>query len=269
MRTLPAVAAAFSVLSLSLPLCAQWTEDVISEFAMSAPRFSGAAPVTGGDSLSSQKCPESPFEYSVTYPQGFDGGGPVDKAVGAAAERLLAIGRGEGEGFISSGAECESPEPAYARVGSLPFRVSSRAYSVLYSWSTYTGGAHANYGYFSQNLLADGSELTFQRLFSDSARSLPLLWEIVYKGYCGRDDNLEAPSFFGSQPCAPAVPPAPAQLSPEAASLDMAGHALLTSLGVSFHLGPYEAYSFPQGPQFLDIPKETLLKIGADQEIWR
>ncbi|MDR3153982.1 MAG: hypothetical protein LBW85_06865 [Deltaproteobacteria bacterium] len=274
-------AAALAAAALSLPLHAQWTEDFISDFAKNAPRPSGVSAAERADTLVPQACPNSPFTYSVSYPRGLDGGGPADKAAGAFAARLFAQGRSTAEEYAStkaSPADCddawgtdkeEGESQAYFKVTSSPYRVSSGAYSVLYSSALYTGGAHESFGYASQNILADGTEITFARLFRDPAGSLPRLWEKVYKGFCGGGAAPSRPDLYGGMACTRSVPGAPGVLGPNAMSLDAAGHAVLTSLGLSFHLNPYEAYGFAAGPQFLDIPKEELLRIGADPEIWR
>jgi hypothetical protein len=44
---------------------------------------------------------------------------------------------------------------------------------------------------------------------------------------------------------------------------------VLTSLGLSFHLGVGEAFSRAEGPKQLDVPKQELLRMGADPGIWQ
>jgi hypothetical protein len=276
------------------PLLAQWDIMDVSEYAKSAPRPRGATPKTDREMVNEKGC--SPFNYTVTYPLGMDGGGPVDKAVSALAARFMAKAKAEGEEAVlrfgpcdkgdEDGDEAQGEDSGYAgsaqgeeddfsegslftRYVSSPYRVSGKAYSVLFYWSKYLGGAHMTMGYASTNLMADGTEITLGKLFPDPAKSLPLLWEAVYRGYC--DSNSFPPNYYGGSDlsCGADVPPLPDPLKSPEATLDAAGHMLLTSLGLSVHLGPYEAYSFAEGPQFRDIPKEELLRMGADPNIWQ
>ncbi|MDR1037603.1 MAG: DUF4163 domain-containing protein [Deltaproteobacteria bacterium] len=262
-------AAAFLALNAGQPLLAQWTEETLSSYAQNAPRPQGAAPVREEHTLTPSKCPANTFTYSASYPQGIDGGGPVDQAVKARAAQILAEGKSAGDEFLASGYECEGEGGSYSATSS-PYRVSGTAYSVLFNWDSYTGGAHGNMGFVALNLASDGTEITMERLFRDPAAAVPKLWEAVFKGFCREhaSESTAAPGFFGEQPCSGTVPPVPEVLRPTG-SLDAAGHMILTSMGLSVHLGPYEAYAYAMGPQFLDISKQDLLTMGADPSIWR
>jgi hypothetical protein len=218
-------------------------------------------------------CPASPFVYRVQHPQGMDGGGPVDKALAELAASFLAWGQRTGQALDQSGIGCmtsdygDDEDVTGMNFRGSPYLVSGTAYSALFLRTSNVSGAHADMGYTAVNILSDGTELTPERLFPDLAKSLPLLWEKVYRGYCRT--NATAPRLYGAQICGEELPETPDILSPSDRTLDGMGHMLLTSLGLSVHLGPYEAYPYDEGPQFLDIPKEELTEIGADPEIWR
>jgi hypothetical protein len=269
-RTSLAAAAALAAVA-SLPASAQWAELTGLEFISLADRPAGSAPVTVNEGLTSRACPGTPFPLTMTYPQGLDAGGPADRAVAALAGRFLAEGKAVAEEYLAEidGEGCPgSFEYAAYKVEGTPFAVSRKAFSVLFGMYSNTGGAHPSYWYVSQNLLPDGTELGVGRLFPDPARSLPLLWERIYWDSCSRGEPT-APAYYDAPGCGRAVPPLPSKLRPGAVSLDGLGHAVLTSMGLAVSLNPYEAWYWARGPLFIDVPKDELLRIGADPELWR
>ncbi|MDR1082040.1 MAG: hypothetical protein LBQ79_14040 [Deltaproteobacteria bacterium] len=276
---LPKLAAALAAFTLAIaadgPARAQWTEDGISGFAKKAARPPKASSDTARHRSVSPRCSKSHYDYEVSFPRAIDGGGPVDKAVAARANIFLTQARDNSGVFMSSSQVCGdySPESSLAsffKVSSSPYRVSSSASSVLFSVKSSMGGAEGSSGFASTNLLSDGTEITLERLFPEPEKSLPLLWASVYGGFC--TDRSTMPAFYYFLPCVSGggeIPPPPEPLKSPDATLDGAGHAVLTSLGLSVHLGDYETYTNMGDVEYLDIPKSDLLAMGADPKIWQ
>jgi hypothetical protein len=275
----PAFLAVFAAASLLAsftsagPLHAQWTANLPSPFATNAQRPDNVSEARVKDRYLWPDCPRGRYEYDVSYPRGMDAGGPVDVAVAELAQVYMTTAREEADAWYKSTVSGCSPELSrYAmtstvKITSSPYRVSSSVYSVLFSWNTESGGAHGNYGNNTANFFTDGSPVTLGRLFPDPRRSLPQFWSLIFQGFCQGHET--APRYYGEPPCGERVPDVPEQLRNLSADLNDAGHLLLTSLGVSVLLGPYEAYSFAEGSRYGDIARDDLVNMGADPDIWR
>jgi hypothetical protein len=255
------------------PADAQWTQDLPTPFAQNAVRPENVSEARVKDRYLWPECPRGRYEFDVSYPRGMDSGGPVDLAVTAVARGYIGKARTDSNVWYRDIISVCDPDlseyfmTSTLEISSSPYKVSQAAYSVLFSWRSESGGAHGNYGYNSANFLADGTPVTLGRLFPDAQRSLPLLWNHIFSGFCESFET--APSFYGSPLCSASVPPLPGPLSNPATDLNEAGHMLLTSYGLSVILGPYEGYSFADGSKYGDITKEDLLGMGADPDIWR
>ncbi|MDR1080522.1 MAG: DUF4163 domain-containing protein [Deltaproteobacteria bacterium] len=218
-------------------------------------------------------CPKGRFDYDVSYPRGMDNGGPVDVAVTAVAQGYIASFKEEGDSWYTTLIrDCDPEFSAYVltstnRISASPYKASSGVYSVLFSKSGETGGAHGYFGFETVNFFSDGLPVSLRRLFPDPQRSLPRLWSAIFAGFCR--DHGTAPHFYGNHPCGRGVPPLPDPLRNLSSGLDAAGHMLLTSLGLSVIMGPYEGYSFGEGAQYVDIPRDELLSMGASPAVWR
>ncbi|MDR1036126.1 MAG: hypothetical protein LBT40_06035 [Deltaproteobacteria bacterium] len=249
---------------------ATWTRDLPTPFTKTAVRPENATDATYKDRLFSPKCPKIHHDFIVSYPRGLDAGGPADAAAAAVGQKYLSQLNEERQSLDMKADECD-PDLPYSElysdswVTSSPYQVSPSTFSVLFSFGGYSGGAHGYYGYESVNLLSGGTLLTLGRLFPSPPTSLPRLWNAIFRGFCR--GNETAPSFYGNQPCGGAAPPVPDPLKNPQASLDDAGHLLLTSRGLSVILGGYEGYGFVGA--VLDIPREEVLGMGADPAIWR
>ncbi|MDR1314425.1 MAG: hypothetical protein LBQ12_12230 [Deltaproteobacteria bacterium] len=264
--TFAAAIAAAIALSQAGPLSAQWIEPEEGTFFAKAARPEGLSPVASQESVTAGNCPQSAFPVRASYPQGFDGGGPVDQAVKAKAGEFFSNAVKEAEDFLKGLETCVALEYLEYDLASGPFKPSSKAFSVLFLWNVNTGGAHPSFGYASMNLGPDGRELTAAGLFADPAKSLPLLWARIVKDTC-TGGHETAPSYYGSPECPGAAATLPSQLAPDA-TLDGMGHAVLTSLGITFNLDPYDGWSWAEGPVNLDIPKDDLVAMGASPELW-
>ncbi|MDR1041047.1 MAG: hypothetical protein LBR80_12970 [Deltaproteobacteria bacterium] len=280
--TAAALACAASLLAASqaLPLLAAPeglpVTNAASRFASSgfldkAARPEGAVTVQAGEMdgdeeiVSAKDCPEYPFVIEVAYPSGM--GVAVDRALKARADEVMRDLKARGEKALSGPDAC-GPQAGtgHLKVTSYPYRVSSKVFSVLLLEDSYLGGAHPDYSFEAVNLLADGTPVTAARLFADPAKSLPLFWERVYRDSCAEGPG-GAPSYYGGQECADDVPPLPDRLKADA-PLDELGHAVLTSLGLTVCLSPYDGWAWSDGPAYLDISKDDLVTMGADPGLW-
>ncbi|MDR1314427.1 MAG: DUF4163 domain-containing protein [Deltaproteobacteria bacterium] len=264
-----ALSAALPLVFWSGVLSAQWMEVDAQSFLGRADR-SGALLAVKAEALSySKSCPKAFFRSTVVYPQGFDDGGPVDRAVKAKADEYYRDGSGQ-ESFMDQEYEirqdCESLEDTYYNnVQSSPYRVSPKIVSVLFLTDSYTGGAHMQLITEVMNLVPDGRPVLVSDLFPNQARSLQLFWERIARDACvGRDT---VPNFYGGAACGTS-PPLPEPLQPGGGALEGLGGALLTQLGLTINLDPDMAWSFAEGELTLDIPKNDLIAMGASPELW-
>ncbi|MDR1312611.1 MAG: hypothetical protein LBQ12_02700 [Deltaproteobacteria bacterium] len=268
---LAAVALAASAAS-SLPASAQQDGFGLSEMEKRSARPEGVALESWKENLLPSGCPDNPYELAAEYPQNLDDGGPVDKAVKARAEALFGKAKEKARNYLETVNPCAAPKGSlYTRISAAPFKASPKAFSVLFGSDEFQGGAHGEYSYASVNLAADGGELTLDELFADPKKSSPLLWGLMYRGYCSaKADRKYMPYFFKDVACGRHNPPgAPRQMSRPKAGLDAAGHMTLNSLGLTVHLSADEGYARYEGFQLLDITKEELIGIGADPELWK
>jgi hypothetical protein len=242
-------------------------------FLDSAARAEGATVTADRDELASPACPGTPYRLAAFYPQGLDGGGPLDQAVKAAADGLMADARQGSEDLARDPGDCGAFAHAGYSVGSRAFVLPGKVTSVLFNYDQSSGGAHPSYGYKSVNLVPAGpggeaaAELLASGLFPDPARSLPLLWARIFRDTCAMGNDT-APGFYGAPACSGPAPPLPDQLTPSS-TLDGMGHAVLTSLGLTVSLDPYECWSWATGPVRLDISKDDLVGMGASPDFWQ
>jgi hypothetical protein len=259
--------ATFSVLMASQPIGAQWASQHVSGYALRAPKIRGAVPVKEEGLIRVPNCPSMPFRYSVTYPRGIDNGGPVDRAAAAVGRRLLAEAREQGSIFKANMEEgsCVSDDGHFTAVSS-PFMISGSIFPVLFSYTYYSGGNHAPDNYIAMNLMSDGSSITPGRIFPNMSRSLPLLRDRITR-LCVAGIG---PQKYDYRDCSGnTMDKVMADLGKNSGNLDNAAHMILTSLGLSMHFESGFLSSYASGPQFLDISKDDLLRIGADPAIWR
>jgi hypothetical protein len=219
-------------------------------------------------------CPAKAFDFEAVYPQGLDAGGPVDRAVEAVASMLMADARDKGGGMARTGRLCGLPGPSRIMYTGFPYR-SSPVYGpvtgILFVSESYDGGSGGSMWYYSMNLLPDGSELSPPELFPGNEKGLSVLWTRMHRGFCSAArarGHKTGPALFGSPSCSVDAPPPKGWPPPGALTLDALGHALVTSLGLTVPLDPSEAWGWPGGPSWLDIPKGELVAMGADPAIW-
>ncbi|MDR1037604.1 MAG: hypothetical protein LBT40_13895 [Deltaproteobacteria bacterium] len=267
-----AVCVAFmaAVTLVSVPAFSQWDRRGSSSFDSRSFRPPGARPETVEEPVSPEGCLASPNRFGASFPQGLDGGGPVDAAVRARAVAFMERSRAEADAHFLKGGACTGPQAPYARLTASPHLVSpyrdpQRVHSVMLLEDASPGGRPRSLCFQAVNLFPDGTELTVARLFPDPGKSLPRLWKKVREGYCSMGKNA-MPAFFGSLPCGGdlSVPPF---FGPEA-TLDRLGHVTLSFMGLTFHLGESESWEPREGYHVLDIDLHEMIDTGADPELW-
>lgn len=110
-------------------------------------------------------------------------------------------------------------------------------------WSSYTGGAHGNYGIRCHTYsLRDGFELSLADLFTEAqlAHLETFIRHDLYQQYEARsDEELEAKGFF-----------------PE--YIGMTENFLVTEEGITFYYNPYDIGCYALGPVEVTITREEL-----------
>jgi hypothetical protein len=205
--------------------------------------------------------------FRVSYPQGLDGGGPVD---GYLASHGYLLERSFGaylEDQLSHAEDCGALSGAFMSFAGRPYRVSGKLTSVLFVEETEGIGGQGPLGYEAFNLTPGGVELTVSGLFLDPGRSLPVVLGRIYREVCAAEGVTSLPGIYGGLPCpAPGTPLPPPQLARADSTADSLGHALVTPSGLTVNLSPTELGR--SGPLFIDIPRAELEAMGANPEIW-
>ncbi|MDR1312612.1 MAG: hypothetical protein LBQ12_02705, partial [Deltaproteobacteria bacterium] len=158
--------------------------------------------------IEARECPSKPFGLEAFYPQGLDGGGPVDRAIKAYSSTLMADAREAGESLASSERLCGFPGPAKVLLRGRPYRSSPSPTSVasaLFLVEAYRGGGGGSAWYGALNLLPDGRELTLEKLFPDPSKGLENLRAAACKTFCPAGPN-PCPPFCGAMPFRDAMP---------------------------------------------------------------
>ena len=216
-------------------------------------------------------CPRNVIALDFHYPQGL---GPleVDQAVAGHIRAEFDERRSGGDRLFCDRELCEA-----ASCGLWPmekifsvFTSSPRYVSILFTESSYTGGAHDNLDFEVLHFdLRTGRPLTLGDFFPQPETAEPQYWRRVYAGWCRAWGTKFPLHFQGVEPCRPEEAPQelPADIPP-AASLEDLGRLIFTPQGATLLLGPYESGTYASGAQALDLPREELLAIGANPGLW-
>ncbi|MDR1085167.1 MAG: hypothetical protein LBP22_10015 [Deltaproteobacteria bacterium] len=155
---------------------------------------------------------------------------------------------------------------------------SNRYLSVVYQTFEYaSGAAHPDTSYQTETyLVGQGRVMTIFDLFQDPQKSIPQFWDYVGPKWCAYNKDYSAlPSYYSSAginlkcPAGGQAPPLPDVLKNADPSLAALGNPVFTAEGLTLVLGPYEGWSYADGPSSLNVPKDVLLKIGASPAIWQ
>ncbi len=215
-------------------------------------------------------CPANTLTLTVQYPQGLGLPGLDQTLAGQAADRMTAqlddLKGAMCDGEICGGAACG--EWFWQREFSV-YAPSAGYRTVLFSDSSYLGGAHGGLDYEARTYGPDGRLLTLTDVFPDPAASAPRYWAYVYAQWCAVH-HTQFPlhdEAGGSGGCRPGDPGQP-EKAPAAKELDDLGRLVFTPEGATLVLGPYESGSYASGTMVLDLPKAELIKMGASPQIW-
>ena len=213
-------------------------------------------------------CPQNVVALDFYYPQGF-GRPEADRAI---ETRIKAEFEARRSGLpfcdrdlCDTGLSCGRwpVEKTFA-----VFSPSPRYVSVLFTEDSYTGGAHGNLEFDVVNFdLKTGRPLALTDLFPKPEQAGPRYWRHIYAEWC-RTRDLPFP-LHAVGPCRPGeAPPEPPADLQVATSLEDLGRLIFTSLGATLLFEPYEAGSYAEGSIALDLPRETLLEMGANPALW-
>ncbi|MDR2142185.1 MAG: DUF4163 domain-containing protein [Deltaproteobacteria bacterium] len=235
-------------------------------------------PTNGFDFLSAEviaqdatllKCPHFRLEIQVSYPS-LTGDDKVDTLIRDNFTETFLEKKAEAVETLAK-FECpkSSKDPEIYEI-----EVSFRAYSpspgylsVLYeSFDGRVRLAHPSTDYHSSTyLIGQGREMTIKDLFADPKKSLPLFWAYIapkWREVKKKDTN---PFFYGEFP---EEAPLPQRLEVADVALEALGNPVFTPDGLFLRLAADDGWSHADGPTTLIVPKEELLKMGANPKIW-
>jgi len=217
------------------------------------------------------KCPQNILHLNFFYPQGFGRPG-IDEAVAESiADKFEEWKDDAREDFFCDREPCGS-----ASCGLWPvettfavYTSSSRFVSILFTEDSYTGGAHGNLNFEALNFdLGNDRLMTLTDFFPRPKESVPTYWSLIYAEWC-RTWEINFPLHFKSgEVCRPGESLQTPDEFQEAGELEDLGRLIFTPLGATLLLGPYESGSYANGTQALDLPRELLLKMGANPALW-
>ncbi|MDR1308998.1 MAG: hypothetical protein LBL95_03730 [Deltaproteobacteria bacterium] len=195
------------------------------------------------------QCPALSNSVGLAYPIGI-GARELERALGAEARASFSELAGNENGFCPEpGEEFPSSRTSETRV-SFTARAPGRNHLSILT-TTYAFGIGAAHG---------GS-------FSEA---IPRLWDYMAKGWCVVSPHGTLPSFY-ELPDSKRLsgnPPLPRALRAARVPFSALGKVILTPEGMTVSLDPYEGWSFADGPSSLDIPRNVLLRLGADRGLW-
>ncbi len=223
----------------------------------------------GQETGSAPNCLLNSLTLTIGVPQGLGLPG-LDKAMVDQSVELLKKRYAELKGTLCDEATCGGAscgEWFWRREVSL--YVPSAGYvSILFSDSSYLGGAHENLEYEVQTYGPDGRSLTLTDLFPDPGQSAPRYWAYVHAQWCAAHGVKYPPHFDGGVvTCRPGDSGQPRENQKVAKLADL-GRLIFTDEGATLVLGPYESGSFAAGTMTLDIPKAEFIEMGAAPKIW-
>jgi len=216
-------------------------------------------------------CPKNVLKLDFFYPQGF-GRPKIDALVAEAIKAEFEELRAPDDTSFCGRESCDlgscglwPVEKTFAVHTPSPGFVS-----ILFTEESYTGGAHGNRNYNVLNFnLENDRPMALTDLFPKPEKSVPAYWGQVYAEWC-RLRGVNFPPHWGAigQECRPGENPKPPEEFREADDLEDLGRLIFTPQGATLLLEPYESGSYASGSQALDLPKDMLLKIGANPALW-
>lgn len=230
--------------------------------------LSGVSPRTLKHQELAPGCPGNSLTITMHYPQGL--GADIDRQVEKSAQDKLAgeIAEIKNDGFctkdICGGSSCG----AWVADATFAAHRSSPGYlSILFTEYSYTGGAHPNTEYHVMNFQPDGRLMSLTDFFPEPEKSVPLYWEYVYAKWCAENPYKFPLHYSAIQDCGTDSADNPNTYE-EGKTLDDLGRLVFSPLGATIVLGPYESGAYATGTITLDLPREDLIKMGANKAIW-
>jgi hypothetical protein len=218
------------------------------------------------------QCPALSNSVGLAYPIGI-GSKELEKALGGMARASFGRLAGAANGICPEpGEPFPSQRTAETKI-SFMARAPGRNYLSLLT-VTYELGIGAAHGGMSSDSvtydLRSGEPIELWDLFADPALAVPALWAFMAKGWCEQSPQGNLPSVYGlpDYQCQAGSPPLPEALKAAKTPFSALGKVLLAPEGLTIELDPYDAWSYADGPAWLDIPKDVLLGLGADKTIW-
>lgn len=220
-------------------------------------------------------CPKAKVELKSSRPVG-TGDGLLDAILALELAKDVQAIRGSWFSGWTEG-DCDQADADSPGESSRTFEAHSPSpgiLSILYTlFESYPFAAHPNTNFEAFNYyLKEGRELRLSDILPDFY-DWGALWAEVAKGWCSYNDYHSIPSFYGlSQDvswCEQKQVPVPPAIAANSFDLAAWGHAYVTADGLALQLGPYEGWSYADGPSSLTIPKAFLIKLGADPAIWK
>jgi hypothetical protein len=213
-------------------------------------------------------CPDKmALDLSAYYPEG-TGSAAVDQFFENYAANFIHKQASEAQAdALKNDSACSFDDNLFATADFQPFKSSPGTLAVLYTLSSFLGGAHPSLDYSSFNFdLASGRELAIADLFNDPKAGIGALYSYAYSELCSAKGGREAAQTVLGGTCGKDKK-APKALLALSGPLDSLGHMVLTETGASLNFTPLDLWSWSQGPFKLDIPKEKLLEMGA-KDLW-
>jgi uncharacterized protein YecT (DUF1311 family) len=195
------------------------------------------------------------LELSVSYPQGLSeaADAAVQRTAQAVFDETVASYEKAAAEYAAEASDNARTAPGWeSTTGYTLFQPSTRCVSVLFSTYEFSGGAHPNHLLSARTYdLTTGRELTLKDLFPQKLPVDALARSIVA-------------SVLQQKKARDAV------IGDEKNNVDLSmDRILLTPAGMRIVYAPYEMGSYAEGEYAVDIPKQDMLKLGADPALWR
>jgi hypothetical protein len=215
-------------------------------------------------------------EVWVTYPSNTGSRALDQKLQNEAKEFFLDGGNNDNFGSID---DCpgpdEMPSRNYEAGSNFIAYSSSRDYISIFisSYNSHIGAAHPMHGYKSLNYnIKTDQVVEIQDLFPQTEESLAKIWPALAKLWCTKYNQETLPRYYEIPErynCSSKNIPLPKQFrTGPNLSFDALGVAYLTRKGLAVMLDPYLGWYYATGPIEVLLPKELLIRAGANREFW-
>jgi hypothetical protein len=249
-------------------------DDIGNEYGLEVQNITAS---TLKDKINDRICQNIPISIEINYPIGTENK-LLDEIFYIEALIELNAQKKIDSNFIDP-ADCPPIGDEYQVSGEFVrnFRIqsaSSNYLSVVYADFYYSPmAAHPNTSFKVVNYnFNTGREMITYDLFPISD-SLLKIWPKIVESWCKYNDYHKLPEFYefpdDFDGCAnPQATPLPDSLKGRSPRLEALGNPYFTPDGMTLILGPYDGWSYADGPSSLSIPKDELIALGASPAIW-